>query len=59
MLQRIEIEGNFMRVNEAADGSVQIVDHPELTVKRLSSHVIEVDPIVWTKFCLSLDGEAG
>ena len=31
-----------MRVNEAADGSVQIVDHPELTVKRLSSHVIEV-----------------
>jgi hypothetical protein len=21
--------------------------------------VVEVDPIVWTKYCLSLDGEAG
>ena len=26
---------------------------------QLPEHLTEVDPIVWTKFCLSLDGEAG
>jgi hypothetical protein len=42
MLRRVEIEGNFLHVDEAADGSVQIVDHPELTARGLSNHVIEV-----------------
>ena len=42
MLRRIEIEGNILQVDEAADSSVQILDHPELTVRRLSNHVIEV-----------------
>ena len=42
MFRRIEIEGSILRVDEPADGSVQIVDHPELTVTRLSDHVIEV-----------------
>jgi hypothetical protein len=42
MLRRIEIEGNSSQVVEATDGSLQIVDHPELTVRRLGNHVIEV-----------------
>ncbi len=42
MLRRIEIEGSILRVDEPADGSVQIVDHPELKIKRLMEHVIEV-----------------
>jgi hypothetical protein len=37
---------------------------PGKTPKRSNSHLtsdarVEVDPIVWTNFCLSLDGEAG
>ena len=44
MLRFIDIieNGKRLRVDEAADGSAQIVDHPELTVKRLGEHVIEV-----------------
>ena len=38
MLSHIEIEGNFLQV----DADDAIVNHPELTVQRLSNHVIEV-----------------
>ena len=42
MLRPIEIEGNIWQVDEAADGSFQIVGHPDVMVTRLSNHVIEV-----------------
>jgi len=29
------------------------------TADIMASDLYEVDPIVWTKYCLSLDGEAG
>jgi hypothetical protein len=46
MRRRIEIGDGFFQVDEDPNGSLHIDGHPELTVRRLGAHVIEVFNVV-------------